>query len=321
LVAGGAVVKRTDYESWTDYYGGRSARDQHGRVIDPFYDTSRPAPHPIDDGRPDVLDLDVDFDNAVPIAHPSVPPQDDSPVDIVPYPHRPPGGPHLPPSYDRSKTVDLKRSVYIVRHGECDDDIPPHRHSGWRAVGLNETGIETGEKLRDYFANDRPLTIYSSPLRRAIETASIIADADNLVTVIPERDLGPWLIGPEIEGRLESETERELRRLQRFSNLRPNGPADAVESWNEFIQRTVRAFEWLLTDAPVEHVTVLVTHSWCCLIQLNYLAAQYGLRVAATGTRAHPGAIFCVDVNANGTPTALETGDEDDEHEEVLEIL
>jgi broad specificity phosphatase PhoE len=333
---------------WSEHFGTPYPVDRNRRPLNPTptnpYDTGRPT-RPADSGRPSLIEDEVndtpdpgpDYDpmgsrpgvhdpNDTPFIEITeddrIQPQydpDHAPIPIPPIvnPVPPPGnpGPHARPPYQlpqtsAAKTVSVTRSVYLVRHGECDDDIDPHRHSGWRPVGLNAQGIETGEKLRDYFKNDRPLLIVSSPLRRAIETSQIIAD-DNNVTVTADPELGPWMIGPTLEGKLESETQGALARLQRFPQLLPDGLDHEVESWAEFIARTVRAFDRLLTNASSEYTTVLVTHSWCCLIQLNYLASRYGLRVAATGTRAHPGDIFCVDVDATGTPTALEEGEDE----------
>ena len=95
--------------------------------------------------------------------------------------------------------------IFLIRHGEASgaytEDADP---------GLSDKGKTQALSLRPFFANQSPLKIYSSPLRRASETAKLVAG--NSVKIFEEprmseipsntRELkkrGPWL--KEVMGR------------------------------------------------------------------------------------------------------------------------
>ncbi len=95
--------------------------------------------------------------------------------------------------------------LYVVRHGETE--LSARRaYSGRRDAFLTETGREqaryVAERLRDAGVD----AIYSSPLRRAADTAQAIADATGAPLRIDQRltevDFGP-LEGLDREGALE----------------------------------------------------------------------------------------------------------------------
>ena len=60
--------------------------------------------------------------------------------------------------------------IFLIRHGEASgaytEDADP---------GLSDKGKTQALALRPFFANQSPLKIYSSPLRRASETAKLVA--------------------------------------------------------------------------------------------------------------------------------------------------
>ena len=60
--------------------------------------------------------------------------------------------------------------IFLIRHGEASgtytEDADP---------GLSDKGRAQAMSLRPFFANQSPLKIYSSPLRRASETAKLVA--------------------------------------------------------------------------------------------------------------------------------------------------
>ena len=59
--------------------------------------------------------------------------------------------------------------IFLVRHGEASgaytEDADP---------GLSDKGRAQAISLRSFFANQSPLKVYSSPLRRAYETAKLV---------------------------------------------------------------------------------------------------------------------------------------------------
>lgn len=84
--------------------------------------------------------------------------------------------------------------IYLVRHGECQgnrEDLFRGRHD----FSLNENGIRQAECLRDRLNNHDFKAIFTSPLKRAKQTAEILSN--NKIKIIEENDftnisLGEW---------------------------------------------------------------------------------------------------------------------------------
>lgn len=68
--------------------------------------------------------------------------------------------------------------LYVVRHGETDWNHE-RRLQGRLDVPLNETGLVQAHALARYFEGRRLARVHTSPLRRALATAAVIADAAN----------------------------------------------------------------------------------------------------------------------------------------------
>ena len=88
----------------------------------------------------------------------------------------------------------MNTTVYLIRHGdiECADRIPG-RMTG---MHLSDHGKKQARNLIEFF-KDRDLdAIYSSPMDRAVETASVLAEEKKLQIQIcdafNEIDFGDW---------------------------------------------------------------------------------------------------------------------------------
>lgn len=68
--------------------------------------------------------------------------------------------------------------LYVVRHGETDWNHE-RRLQGRLDVPLNDTGLVQAHALARYFEGRWLARVYTSPLRRAVATAALIADAAN----------------------------------------------------------------------------------------------------------------------------------------------
>jgi alpha-ribazole phosphatase len=76
--------------------------------------------------------------------------------------------------------------LLLVRHGDTELQSSL-RYWGRTDVALGPIGLHQAEQLRDRLAMERLTAIYSSDLKRAADTASIIATRHNLnVTICPE---------------------------------------------------------------------------------------------------------------------------------------
>ena len=67
--------------------------------------------------------------------------------------------------------------IYIVRHGETDWN-KEHRIQGHKDIPLNEQGIKDAYVVKDKLKDIKFDIVFSSPLKRAYETAKIITNND-----------------------------------------------------------------------------------------------------------------------------------------------
>ena len=101
-----------------------------------------------------------------------------------------------------SATSMEQTKIILVRHGECQGNIE-NRFRGRKDYPLNERGRKQALELAKELKGACPQVIYSSPLKRALETAQPLAELLS-IKVTPDEgfnniSLGKW------EGRLKSE--------------------------------------------------------------------------------------------------------------------
>jgi len=92
--------------------------------------------------------------------------------------------------------------LILARHGETVWNVEKI-YRGRRDVGLDEVGIKQAELLGKYVSNYGLEAIYSSPLKRALDTANIIGRYQKISVQIAEGlvdfDYGEWQCLPEQE--------------------------------------------------------------------------------------------------------------------------
>ncbi len=97
--------------------------------------------------------------------------------------------------------------LLLARHGETDDNREPLRFQGWRDTPLNDTGRRQAAELAERIGAQSIVSLWSSDLSRARETAEIVGRRNGLdVRLDPrlrEANRGRW------EGRLFAEVERD----------------------------------------------------------------------------------------------------------------
>ena len=87
------------------------------------------------------------------------------------------------------------RNLYLIRHGTPDFNDGIKLCIGRTDIDIGEEGKEEAIKLRDFFQNKDISNIYSSPLKRCIHTAKIIADGRKAVITedgLVEIYMGCW---------------------------------------------------------------------------------------------------------------------------------
>jgi probable phosphoglycerate mutase len=145
--------------------------------------------------------------------------------------------------------------LLLVRHGETDWNAES-RWQGQADPSLNALGRQQAEALAGELAGERFDAVYSSDLRRALETATIVSER-LAVPVVPlsglrEIDVGSWsgLTVDEVRECLPGGLER----------LQAHGYGwDGGETPDELQRRVVRALREIVAAHPGGRVLV-VTH-------------------------------------------------------------
>ena len=98
-------------------------------------------------------------------------------------------------------------ALLLARHGETDDNREPLRFQGWRDTPLNDTGRRQAAELAERVADLGLLSLWSSDLSRAHETAEIVGARvglrPRLDPRLREANRGRW------EGRLFRDVARD----------------------------------------------------------------------------------------------------------------
>ena len=172
--------------------------------------------------------------------------------------------------------------LFLVRHGETALNSS-ERYWGQTDVALSDLGITQAERLRDYLAGERISAAYASNLKRALDTAEIIAAAHSL-KVIACPELREINFG-EIEGLTYAEASERFPDLaakwrgERNTDIEfPGG-----ESFHELKER-VGTFPRRLENHTEGEAVLVVAHAGvlrtliCCLVGLE-LKNIYQLRI------------------------------------------
>jgi phosphoserine phosphatase len=143
--------------------------------------------------------------------------------------------------------------LLLVRHGETDWNRE-RRFQGHADQPLNEAGRAQARELAELLASERIDAVYTSDLRRARETAEILASRLDAEVValreLREIDVGSWqgLSWPEIEERHPVGVERWHRDGHGW---------DGGETHVELGERIVRALEDIAARHPGQRVLVV----------------------------------------------------------------
>jgi phosphoserine phosphatase len=148
--------------------------------------------------------------------------------------------------------------LLLVRHGHVDG-IRPERFRGRRDVPLSQQGVQQAIEVAEHIAQrQRPVAVYTSPLRRCTETASAIAAATGIeVQVLADLidlDYGDWqwLTRDDVRNRWPDLIERwdTAPHLVRF----PHG-----DSFQDLIARISNVLRMLI-DRHAGDTVVIVGH-------------------------------------------------------------
>ena len=146
--------------------------------------------------------------------------------------------------------------IILARHGETQWNVE-EVFRGRIDVKLNENGIKQAELLAEYLSNLKIDDIYSSPLKRALKTAEVIAGHHGLeVKIAPgliDLDYGKW------QGLPHQEVKDKYKELYREWISQPDQiRIPDGESLNDVRERAI----YVVNDAVAKHEgnVVLVSH-------------------------------------------------------------
>ena len=144
----------------------------------------------------------------------------------------------------------------MVRHASTEYNTK-RRWQGRIDLPLDNNGIRQAEALALRFASASVDKIYSSPLKRALQTSEEIARVHGLkveiVEDLIESDLSLW------EGLPADEVKRRFEKEYREWATNPDAKIDGVENFRSVYERTKRAFERIYNASGEE--VVVVTHA------------------------------------------------------------
>jgi phosphoserine phosphatase len=163
-------------------------------------------------------------------------------------------------------------TILLARHGETDWNREG-RFQGHADPPLNDTGRAQAAVLSDELADVELAAVYSSPLRRAFESAKLIAAPHRLAPValeaLREVDVGSWqgLTREEVESRFPEQLSNWLAYDQGWQD---------GETYEEMATRVVAALLQLAAEHDGERI-LAVTHGGPIRATLAFAAgSSYG---------------------------------------------
>ncbi len=161
----------------------------------------------------------------------------------------------------------------LIRHGQTAENIAG-RLQGHLDSELDNTGIRQAHAAAERLAGEHFDVIYSSDLKRAFETAGIIA-ARHELEAIPLKELREWHLG-ELEGRFTSELWQEYPQIMDcFLHEHEDEAVPGGESFARFNCRVADLLDKLAEKHAGQRV-VLVTHGGVMRAVFRHIAGQVG---------------------------------------------
>ena len=149
--------------------------------------------------------------------------------------------------------------LIFIRHGQTDWNVRG-KIQGSYDIELNETGIRQAIDLSDKLTKHKYefKKIYSSPQKRALNTAKILSESSNIEYVViddlREINMGEWegLSWKEVDENYPTEY-KEWKSNRRYTSP-PKG-----ESYEDMLQRVIKALHKIINENKDD--VVIITHS------------------------------------------------------------
>ena len=146
---------------------------------------------------------------------------------------------------------------YFVRHGEIEANVKKI-YAGWSDEGLTQRGRQQAREVAEELPRFEIGSIYTSPLKRAAQTAEIIGGILSKQPVreesFKEMRLGPW------EGKSEEEIQRDFPDEWKIWDT---SPAELIlegrETLHELLERVLAGLK-RVKEREVDGSALVVTH-------------------------------------------------------------
>jgi broad specificity phosphatase PhoE len=151
----------------------------------------------------------------------------------------------------------LANNILLIRHGQTNANVTGF-YMGWSDEDLNEPGYTQVRRLSERLASISLASIYTSPLRRAYNTAAILAESHKLelkvLDDLIEIQLGDW------QGLYVDEIKKRWPKLWQQSRINPSEiTLPNGESYSQVTKRAVRALKMIVRSNTNKN-TAIVTH-------------------------------------------------------------
>lgn len=159
--------------------------------------------------------------------------------------------------------------IHLIRHGMTEANIKGQYAGAWD-IPVCDAGKEKLKKLKNDFEYSKVERVYTSPLKRCVQTSNIIYPDLEPVIVdgMRECSFGDW------EGKTPYELSEDSLHLEWMkkgnSVVPPNG-----ESWNDMFKRVSQSFEDIVKTMMTERIvsSAIFTHGGVIMSILH----RYGL--------------------------------------------
>lgn len=151
--------------------------------------------------------------------------------------------------------------IYFVRHGQTDWN-KLGRIQGHSDTELNEEGKNQAQIVKEKLSGVKFDKVFSSPLKRARETAQIICNQE---IIFDDR------LKERFNGELEGKFKSEIKVFPGFND--PNDTRFGIESLKDFKQRINNFLDEITKNYKNQNVLV-VTHGGVCLYVRCYFEGE-----------------------------------------------
>lgn len=171
------------------------------------------------------------------------------------------------------------KTIYVVRHGENHANITKEFSHRYIDYSLTAKGREQALQTAEWFSDVRVDRVFSSPLKRAQETAQPIAERWGLPVELVE-ELREVNVGTlEVEGDLTENWRLHNRIMRGWFTDRPDVRLPGGENLHELRARVRAAFEDILVRT--REAAVVVAHGGVIAFGIPGIADVNGFDVAA----------------------------------------